>query len=90
MKYMKESDIENKRGLWFYYQNKKSSSMARKCLLDWTPFCAPNVFGFIALQDEIYILERWIRFTKNSQIKIDTTSVGWDAIKMDLEWKIKT
>jgi hypothetical protein len=54
------------------------------------PLSAPNVFGFIALQDEIWILERWIRFTKNSQIKTDITSVGWDPIKMDLKWKIKT
>jgi hypothetical protein len=49
--------------------------MDRKCLLDCTS-SAPNVFGFIALQDEIWILERWIKFAKNSQIKIDTTSVG--------------
>ena len=32
--------------------NKETSTIAKKCLLDCTP-SALNVFGFIALQDEI-------------------------------------
>ena len=57
------------------YQDKSLSTQA-KMYPELNPFGASNVFGFISLQDEIQILERWIRFAKNSQIKIDTTSVG--------------